>query len=180
MQATIRDGNLEGLLHRFEPSPGDCLFLPSGTVHALGEGILVAEIQQASDSTFRLFDWNRLDADGNPRALHVEEAVRAIDYGQGPVRPVRARPTERSWVERLVESDHFVLDRWIIDSPQMTSDHGTCHVVMVVSGSVSVEGDAGAEPLRIGQTILLPACLGAVTLKPAGNEPVILIDAYLP
>ena len=178
VQAAVRDGNIERLLHRFEPSPGDCVFLPAGTVHALGEGILVAEIQQASDSTFRLFDWNRLDDDGNPRTLHVEQALHAIDYGQGPVGLVRPRPTERSWVERLVESDQFILDRLSIDSPQKSGNGGACHVITVVSGSVSVEGDVGAEPLGLGRTILLPACLGPVTLKPAENEPAVLIDGY--
>ena len=178
VQEAIRDGNIEGLLHRFEPSPGDCLFLPAGTVHSLGEGILVAEIQQASDSTFRLFDWNRLDDDGNPRPLHVEQALHAINYGQGPVGPVRPRQTEQSWVERLVDSEHFVIERWSVDSPQTVGDEATCHVITVVSGAVSVEGDLAAEPLRLGQTILLPACVGTVTLEPAGNRPAVVIDAY--
>jgi mannose-6-phosphate isomerase len=180
VQAAIRDGNIEGLLHRFEPLPGDCLFLPAGTVHSLGEGVLVAEIQQTSDSTFRLFDWNRLDDDGNPRTLHVEEALDAIDYGQGPVGPVRPRQTERPWVERLVESDQFILDRWRINPPQMVSNGSTCHVITVLSGSVLVEGDVGGEPLRFGQTILLPACLGPVTLIPEEDQRAVVIDVYLP
>ena len=180
VQAAIRDGNLEGLLHKFEPSPGDCVFLPAGTVHALGEGVLVAEVQQASDSTFRLFDWNRIDDDGKPRTLHVENALLAIDYGQGPVGPVRPRPTERSSVERLVESDRFIIDRFSVHSPQVVGSEGTCHVVTILSGSVSMEGEVGAEPLRLGQTILLPASLEPVTFKPAGDRPAILIDVYLP
>ena len=180
VQAAIRDGNLERLVHRFEPSPGDCLYLPAGTVHALGQGILVAEIQQASDSTFRLFDWNRLDDQGNPRTLHVEQALHAIDYGQGPVGPSLPHRTKRSWVERLVESDQFFLDRLGVDVPRVMANEGTCHIITVLSGSVSVEGGVEAEPLRFGQTILLPACLGPVTLKPAEDEPVVLVDAYLP
>ena len=179
VQAAIRDGIIESLLHRFEPSPGDCLFLPAGTVHSLGEGILVAEIQQASDSTFRLFDWKRLDDDGNPRTLHIERALDAIDYGQGPVGPVRPRRTERSGVERLVESDQFMLDRLSVNSPQITGGTMGCHVITVLAGSVLVEGDVGVEPLGFGRTILLPACLGPVTLKPAENQPAVVIDAYL-
>ena len=180
VQSAIRDGNIERLLHRFEPSPGDCLFLPAGTVHSLGEGILVVEIQQASDSTFRLFDWNRLDDDGNPRTLHVEQALDAIDYTQGPVGPVHPHPTKRPWAERLVESDQFLLDRLSIDSPQMVENGGTCHVITVISGGVSVDGDLGSETLCLGQTILLPACSGPVRLNPVENGIAILIDAYLP
>ena len=64
LEAAIRDGTCERLLHSFEPKPGDCVFIPAGTVHAIGQGLLVAEIQQSSDTTFRLFDWNRTGADG--------------------------------------------------------------------------------------------------------------------
>ena len=71
----VRQGRCAELLHCFEPAAGDCVFLPPGTVHALGQGILVAEIQQASEVTFRLFDWNRLGADGRPRPLHVQQAL---------------------------------------------------------------------------------------------------------
>mgnify|MGYP002642027044 CR=1 FL=1 len=180
VQAAIREGSIDRLLYRFEPAPGDCLFLPAGTVHALGEGILVAEIQQASDSTFRLFDWNRRDHDGNPRTLHVERALQAIDYGQGPVTPLHPHRTKRAWVERLVESRQFVLDRLNLDSPQLAGGEGTCHVITILRGSAWVEGDVAAEPLQFGQTILLPACLGPITVKPGEDGPAVLMDAYLP
>jgi mannose-6-phosphate isomerase len=178
--AAIREGDIERVLHRFKPSPGDCLFLPAGTVHALGKGVLVAEIQQASDATFRLFDWNRLDHHGNARALHVERALQAVNYDQGPVTPSPARRTDRPWVERLVESPQFILDRLNLDSHQLVGDGSACHVITVLGGSVSVDGDIGAEPLKFGQTILLPACLGPVGVKPTGDNPAVLLDAYLP
>ncbi len=180
VEAALRDGTIESLLHRFEPSPGDCLFLPAGTVHSLGEGILVAEIQQASDSTYRLFDWNRLDDQGNSRPLHIEQALDAIDYSQGPVGPAQPRPAERPSVERLVESNQFIFDRLSIESPQLVGSKDVCHVLTLLSGGVSVEGDLGDEPLRFGQTMLLPACVGPVMLKPSQNRPALLVDAYLP
>ena len=80
-------GTTELCLHKFEPKVGDCIFIPAGTVHALGAGLVVAEIQQASDTTFRLFDWNRVGPDGKPRQLHIEESLAAIDYSAGPVQP---------------------------------------------------------------------------------------------
>ena len=71
---------------------GDCLLLPAGVVHAFGPGLLVAEIQQASDTTYRIYDWSRLGPDGQPRKLHVNEALEAIDYQFGPVKAQQPRP----------------------------------------------------------------------------------------
>ncbi len=75
LEPAVAHGQAESCLHSFEPAPGDCVLVPAGTVHALGAGLLVAEIQQSSDTTFRLFDWNRVGPDGLPRPLHVEQAV---------------------------------------------------------------------------------------------------------
>ncbi len=84
----LADGNAESCLHSFRPQKGDCVFIPAGVVHALGEGLIVAEIQQASDTTFRLFDWNRVGTDGKPRPLHIEQALEVIDFNAGPISPI--------------------------------------------------------------------------------------------
>ena len=84
-------GTCEACFHTFEPRAGDCIFLPAGTVHAIGGGLLMAELQQASDCTFRLFDWNRVGPDGKPRLLHVEQALEVINFAAGPVAPQQAR-----------------------------------------------------------------------------------------
>ena len=73
---------------------GDCIFLPAGTVHALGAGLLIAEIQQSSDATFRLHDWNRVDAQGKPRPLHIQQSLDAIDYDLGPINPSVGHATD--------------------------------------------------------------------------------------
>ena len=78
----IAQGTCSDLLHRFVPAVGDCVFLPAGTVHALGRGLLVAEIQQSSDVTYRLFDWNRVGPDGKPRRLHVQEGLDVVDFAR--------------------------------------------------------------------------------------------------
>jgi mannose-6-phosphate isomerase len=174
----IEEGRCEECLHRFHPEPGDCVFLPAGTVHALGEGLLVAEIQQASDTTYRLFDWNRLGTDGKPRELHVEQGLTVIDWDRGPVGPQQPQPTDRPHVSRLVECDKFLLDRWQIDSPQTIGGDGRAHVLAVLAGSVAVEGDVSQNPLSRGDTMLLPASAGAVALDPAGAS--VLLDAHLP
>src|SRR5262249_33622319 len=91
----IEEGTSDAGLHQFEPRVGDCVFLEARTVHALGAGLLIAEIQQASDTTYRLFDWNRRDRDGQQRQLHIAESLATIDFARGPVGPQRPRPTDR-------------------------------------------------------------------------------------
>ncbi len=180
LRRAIRAGQLEGLLHRFEPEVSQCLFLPAGTVHALGEGLLVAEIQQNSNNTFRLFDWNRLGTDGKPRPLHIEEALEAIDYRQRAIRPHPPRPTDRAGIEQLVRCEQLILDRRTLAAPQTAGGEGRCHIFSVLQGSVAVEGDPSGAPLGSGRTVLLPAAVGPVTLSPTEEVPAVLLDAYLP
>ncbi len=174
----IRQGTCQDCLHRFEPAVGDCVFLPAGTVHALGEGLLVAEIQQSSDTTYRLFDWNRLGTDAEPRALHVAAAMEVIDFDRPPVEPQEVRSTDRPGVGRLVQCDKFVLDRWQFDSPQAVGGDGRCHVLTVIEGAVTVAADQCPEVLASGSTVFLPAAIGETLLTPQGSA--VLLDAYLP
>ena len=87
VERELRRGTLELCLHRLEPDVAECVFLPAGVVHAIGGGLLIAEIQQSSDVTYRLFDWNRLGPDGEPRQLHIDEALACIDFNYGPGGP---------------------------------------------------------------------------------------------
>ncbi len=175
----LHRGTAELCLHRFEPRPGDCMFLPAGTVHALGAGLLVAEIQQSSDTTYRLHDWNRVGPDGQPRPLHVEQALAVIDFERGPIDPVQPAPTEQPDVSRLVACDKFVLDRWELTGPRMAGESDRCHILVVLSGAVNVTDDPSRQPLKRGETLLLPAALGPTAIEPAETGAV-LLDAYLP
>ena len=87
VEGAVSDGSFEDLLVRFDAKPGECYFIPGGLVHAIGEGTSVYEVQQSSDTTFRLYDWGRLDAEGRPRQLHVREALAAMDVSLPPPRP---------------------------------------------------------------------------------------------
>jgi mannose-6-phosphate isomerase len=88
LERAIADGTVADCLHSFEPTVGDCVYLPAGTVHALGGGITIFEVQQTSDTTYRLFDWNRVDAKtGKARDLHIGQALECIDFARGPARP---------------------------------------------------------------------------------------------
>jgi mannose-6-phosphate isomerase len=174
----LSPSTLEDCLNSFAASPGDCVFLPAGTVHALGAGILVAEIQQSSDATFRLSDWNRLGPDGRPRPLHIEQGLDAVDFARGPVMPQRPRPTDRPQVSRLVECDKFVWDRLDLDSPMSIGGDDRCHILTVLEGGLQMEGDPANSVLPRGGSALLPASLGQVQLDPQGQT--VLLDAYLP
>lgn len=179
-RALEREVNLrttELCLHRFEPQPGDCIFIPAGTIHALGAGLVVAEIQQASDTTFRLYDWNRLGPDGKPRALHVQQSLDTIDYDAGPVLPQAPQAIGDPQVERLVACDKFILDRWKFSGERTVGGDDRFHLLAVVEGAVEVEGDPAERPLRRGETMLLPA---SATKKAAAPRPAALLDIYLP
>jgi len=174
----VNRGNCEPCLHQFKPRQGDCVFIPAGTVHALGEGLLIYEIQQSSDTTFRLFDWNRLGADGKPRPLHVKQALEVIDFDRGPVPPIEPTAGEREGVEILVRSDKFVLQRWTLASSRLLMSDRRCHLVSVVEGELRVEGDPSTEPLQRGCTILVPAAMPSVRLTP--QEKTVALIAHLP
>ena len=146
----IRQGTCEKLLHHFQPKAGDCLFIPAGTVHALGAGLLVAEVQQSSDTTFRLYDWNRVGPDGKPRPLHVEQGLAVVDFQRGPVDPVQPQPTDRPWVSRLVACEKFIMDRWDFDQPQTIGGDDRFHIVCVLQGAVRIEGDPQSRTLVQG------------------------------
>ncbi len=174
----VAQGTTEVCLHEMTPGVGDCIFLPAGVVHAAGAGLLIAEIQQASDVTYRLFDWNRVGKDGKSRELNIAQGLEAINYDMAPVAPQTPQPTGLAFVERLVQCEKFVLDRWRLSEPHPIGGDDRFHIVAVIEGSVVVDGDPGGQPLQLGQTALLPAAAGAVTLSP--EMPSVLLDMYLP
>lgn len=186
----LGSGRCDELLHSFVARPGDCVFIPAGTVHAIGAGLIVAEIQQSSDVTYRLFDWNRTGPDGRPRPLHIEAGLDAVTR-LGPVAPVEPIPSTEPAadvrVRRLVTSDFFLFDevqsassstgRWHVGGDE------TCHFLAVLSGHVTLEGRWSLPPLGRGDCVLLPAASGvhAVELEP-GNPaaPAKLLHVALP
>jgi mannose-6-phosphate isomerase len=174
----IEDNQFENVLHSFEPNAGDCVFIPAGTMHAIGAGLLIAEIQQASATTFRIYDWGRVDKDGNSRALHIDQGVKATDFARGPVNASAAvQQTDEAGqaLSQLVACDKFVMNRRSISAPITVGGDGNFRILAVTKGSVEIENDPATEPLRMGQTALLPACLPATALKPAGEAEVLEI-----
>jgi mannose-6-phosphate isomerase len=178
LEREVNRGTSDLCLHRFEPKVGDCLFLPAGVVHAPGGGLLIAEIQQASDATFRLFDWNRTGPDGRPRQLHIEQGLAAIDYTAGPSAPQVSQPTTDPHVELLVVCDKFVLRRITLAAGEnwRLANDDRFHIVSVASGAVAT---TRGEALPLGTTCLVPACLTSATFT-AGSAGATLLSAHLP
>jgi mannose-6-phosphate isomerase len=166
--------NVEPLLHSFSPNVGDVVALPAGTVHAIGAGLVVAEIQQNSDLTFRIYDYNRLGLDGKPRALHIKEALSAIRFDgpgdeiAGDMRADTVAPAERheTWAmlrERLVNGKYFDLERLTIRVPgpfEIEGRQGVPRVCMLLEGAVTIAG----QRVTAGSTGLIPAACTDFTI----------------
>ncbi|MEM9412514.1 MAG: type I phosphomannose isomerase catalytic subunit, partial [Planctomycetota bacterium] len=177
LRSAIDSGTTEEVLHSFEPSTGDCVFIKAGTLHAIGEGLLIAEIQQASDTTFRVFDWNRVDTDGKPRQLHIEESLEATNFDLGPVNPVAPSATEFENATTIVTSDKFVMRRWNLkESIELKDDK--LRILAVTKGSIKLSGDPAEHPLSMGQTAMIPSSCTSVELRP--TEPSEVLDICLP
>ncbi len=174
LRAALARGRVADCLHSFEPRPGDCVFLPAGTVHAVGGGVLMAEVQQTSDATFRLFDWNRRDAQGKIRQLHVEEAMACIDWTRGPIQPIRAAgfaepsPDDSAHRQPLVRCPYFALDFLATGASFGCGGEGSLQLLVVVRGHGRMETAHGTEAVQAGQAWVLPAAMHAVRCIPDG------------
>ena len=178
LERELARGKCDVCLHEFEPRVGDCLLIQAGTVHALGAGLLIAEIQQASDTTYRLFDWNRVDRDGRPRELHIQQALGTIDFARGPVDPIKPMATDTPGVTRLAACDKFILDRRTLETPHSLPRDDRFHILAVVEGVVDVRSDVGIQSLHRGDTLLIPAATRGVEIVGQGRASV--LDMYLP
>jgi mannose-6-phosphate isomerase len=173
----IKAGTVEEVLHAIEPKPGDCIFIPAGTVHALGAGLLVAEIQQASNTTFRLFDWNRTGSDGKPRPLHIEQSLQVTDFVHGPREVQTPTATWQLGRQRLVQCDKFCLDRLSGEHTLQLGGDARFHFVTTFTGGVTIEGEGFCESIAIGESLLLPAALAGCTAT--FQSQATLLDMYV-
>ena len=182
VRRSLADDSMEDVLHAVHVKAGDCVFIPAGTVHAIGEGVLLAEVQQSSDLTFRYYDWGRVGADGQPRQLHIEESIEATDFSRGPVEPVDPRsidaPIEGQTREHLVLCEFFELTRRQAPAAFDFPDDGQLRVVMTMGGTGTLIADGIDDvPLKTGQTVLLPAVRPPVRIEV--DEPLTLLETTL-
>ncbi len=161
----VEDNTIEQALAVHDSHAGDVFFLPAGRVHAIGGGNLLAEIQESSDITYRIYDYDRRDAEGNPRELHTEHAKDAIDYTF--YEEYKSAPADPSVPDAVIaECGHFKVDRLLLDGEMRLSyDESSFTVLMCLEGSATIGYEGGDRVLKRGETVLLPAVLSSVTLK---------------
>jgi mannose-6-phosphate isomerase len=167
----VTEDRVEDVLHRVTVAKGNVVFVPAGTVHALGPGLVVAEIQQNSDTTYRIYDWGRMGADGKPRELHIEQALEVIDWQQaepGLVVPQIAPAGQKGvGIEAIGHCAYFHTERILIGAGRVYA--GECtgesfEIWAVLSGAVRLEWAEGSIDLTGVSWVLLPASLGAYRL----------------
>jgi len=149
----IKKGNTAEMLVKVSVREGECHFLPAGTAHSIGAGILLAEIQTPSDTTYRVFDWNRVDADGKARELHIEEALESIHYEQ------RADELMVTRYGRLVDCEYFKVDKgYQGKGSEVLIRSGVMKVLIIVSGLGTMPAaEGGPVKFKAGDTVLIPA-----------------------
>ena len=175
-----RGGTLDGLLERHPVAPGDTILVPAGTIHTIGPGITLYEIQQASDLTYRVYDFGRIDpVTGRSRDLHLDKALDVATLG--PAVGLRAAPSRAADGRRLVGCDSFVLERLDPrDEVHAATDPASVEILTVVGGRCRLGWDGGSLALAVGGTAVLPAALGAYGLEKAGSEPATVLRAFVP
>lgn len=174
-EEAIANGTVEEVLQFYPVQPGNTFMIPAGTVHAIGKGVLLAEIQQPSDITFRVFDWNRLDDEGNSRELHVQEALEAIDFDhQTDNFKVEYQPQLNKTV-RLVRSQYFNTSLLEFDQPLNKSfvEIDSFVIYMCLDGQILLAYGDERERLETGEVVLIPAEMEEVQLLPARKSKVL-------
>jgi len=175
------DGSLLELVRRIPARAGQTLLVEAGTIHAINAGVMLFEIQQKSDLTYRLYDYGRTDASGKPRELHVDRALDVLRYGAAPA-PARGAAAGRELGpgrELLVSCAHFAMERLSGGRAQaLETSPETFEILAAVEGSADLSWDGGEDWLRQGEAVVLPASLGRYQLAPQGGATV--LRCYVP
>lgn len=163
-ESALATGEVLDLLHWIPSYRDDYIFIPGGRLHAIGAGNVIFEIQQNSDTTYRVFDWNRLGVDGTPRQLHIEDSLRCIDFSD--FEPALGK----SDAETLVTCDWFRVDRWLLNQGRRANDQPRFSIFQVVSGVVAF----GTRFFRRGDLFLVPARNHELAITPYSGPATVL------
>jgi mannose-6-phosphate isomerase len=177
-QAAISDGTMADLLNVEYPEPGDTFFIPAGRVHAIGAGTVLVEVQQTSDITYRIFDWNRKSTGKEKRELHTDLALDAIDFNATGKSKIRKIPSLNE-SENLVSCEFFNTNLLLLNKPLKKEYYfiDSFVVYICVEGEFTIRWDGETETVVKGETILLPAMIKEVVLEPSGETK--LLEVYI-
>ncbi|MEA3187753.1 MAG: mannose-6-phosphate isomerase [Chthoniobacter sp.] len=163
-EQALADGTVETQVHRVQVKAGDTMFIPSGRIHAIGAGNLIVEVQQNSDTTYRVFDWNRVSIDGKTRELHVGQSLRSIDFDD--VAPALQTPAG----DLLVECEYFRVERWMLDAPRVATAPGQFAIFTCLDGVV----ECGGAKFAAGDFFLVPATVENCEIKAQSGSATVL------
>ncbi len=170
----VQSGALETILHSLPVKPGDVVYIPAGTVHAIGAGILLFELQQTSDTTYRIYDWGRVDAQGKPRQLHVDKASQVLDYHRetrGLIRPLAAPDGRRSM---LVGAPYFTLE--LDTRGGAFTTHDSPVALCTLDHPIEIRTGGQSASLAAYASALIPAACGTYQIEGDGR----VLTAYVP
>ncbi|MBR4995305.1 MAG: class I mannose-6-phosphate isomerase [Alistipes sp.] len=175
--AAVNEGHLTELLRKVEVKAGDTFFIPAGTIHALGKGVVVSEIQQTSDVTYRVYDWDRTDENGNSRELHTALAIDAIDFTSKTEDCIKKYTTEKNKPTELVKCDYFTTNVVELEGSAERELEAIDSFVLYIcaEGEATVTMGENSEILEPFDLVMIPAEADSVTLK--GNAK--LLEVYI-
>lgn len=177
----IGEGSVEGCLRRIDVRPGDGIFVPAGTVHTIGPGMVLCEIQENSDLTYRIFDYWRRNPDGSQRELHVEKALAVTNFSAqrgGKLQPLR---TSNGCCEivHLIACKYFAVERYKFAAAcSMPGGSGSIEIVVVLEGSGGISWQDGETKYSAGQAWIIPASLAGTNFEPSARTT--LLRAFVP
>ncbi len=168
-ESAIERADVESILRTVPAHRGEAVFVPGGRVHAIDAGCLILEIQQNSNTTYRVYDWGRMGHDGNPRELHIDKALQVIDF-EDAADPICEPVPRTERISNVCTSDYFVLDELRVDgSLELVADGSSFHALFSADAGFEIAYGGGyVESVARGSSVLIPACLGAYRVKTAG------------
>jgi mannose-6-phosphate isomerase len=176
--AALAASSVEPLLMKHRVSAGDAFYVPGGAVHAIGAGCLLLEVQQNSNTTYRVYDWGRVDAKtGRPRDLHVENAMKVIRWTAPAPQPIVHQAYDCGPnPHRILKSPHFSMDRFDASRPfALKRNGGSFDILFAADGTVRVTAGSGHVDMQAGTSCLVPAALPDCRLEPAGHATILRI-----
>jgi mannose-6-phosphate isomerase len=182
-EKALRTNRIEDFLNSVPVRKGDAIYLPGGTIHAIGEGCLMLEVQQNSNTTYRVYDWNRVDKNGKARELHVSEALKSINWKKDDSKVIRQSEIKRipsNHVHQIITSPYFTVSRLeIVKTEPVTNDGSSFHMLFIANGPVVITTDGGVHQVISGTSCLIPAAISEYTLAPV-DEKAEIISISLP